>query len=60
MILNDFMALGGEGLGVTTGAIRTEPLSIVDLDALIAYLRKLPQPVHAPAEVRIVAQKGSE
>jgi hypothetical protein len=54
------MALGGEGLGVTTGAIRTEPLSIVDLDALIAYLRKLPQPVHAPAEVRIVAQKGSE
>jgi 2',3'-cyclic-nucleotide 2'-phosphodiesterase (5'-nucleotidase family) len=60
VILNDFMALGGEGLGVTTGAIRTEPLSIVDLDALIAYLRKLPQPVHAPAEVRIVAQKGSE
>jgi 2',3'-cyclic-nucleotide 2'-phosphodiesterase (5'-nucleotidase family) len=60
VILNDFMALGGEGLGFTTGAIRTEPLSIVDLDALIAYLRKLPQPVRAPAEVRIVAQTGSE
>jgi hypothetical protein len=54
------MALGGEGLGFTRGAIRTEPLSIVDIDALIAYLRKLPQPVHAPTEVRIVSQKGSE
>jgi 2',3'-cyclic-nucleotide 2'-phosphodiesterase/3'-nucleotidase/5'-nucleotidase len=60
VILNDFMALGGEGLGFTRGAIRTEPLSIVDIDALIAYLRKLPQPVHAPTEVRIVSQKGSE
>jgi hypothetical protein len=33
------MALGGEGLGFSTGAIRSEPLGIVDLDALIAYLR---------------------
>ena len=58
VILNDFMALGGEGLGFTTGAIRTEPLSIVDLDAFIAYLRKLPQPVRAPTEVRIVPRKA--
>ena len=58
VILNDFMALGGEGLGFTSGAIRTEPLSVVDLDALIAYLRKLPQPVRAPAEVRIVPRKA--
>jgi 2',3'-cyclic-nucleotide 2'-phosphodiesterase (5'-nucleotidase family) len=60
VILNDFMALGGEGLGFTSGAIRTEPLSIVDIDALIAYLHKLPQPVRAPSEVRVVAQKGTE
>ena len=59
VILNDFMALGGEGLGFTTGASRTEPLSIVDLDALIAYLRKQPQPVRAPAEVRIVSRKAA-
>jgi 5'-nucleotidase len=54
VILNDFSALGGEGLGFTTGAIRSEPLGIVDLDAFIAYLRKLPQPVRAPKEPRII------
>ena len=58
VILNDFMALGGEGLGFTTGALRTETLSIVDLDALIAYLRRQPQPVRAPNEVRIVPRKS--
>jgi hypothetical protein len=58
VILNDFMALGGETLGFTTGVIRSEPLSIIDLDALIAYLRKQPGPVRAPAEVRI-APRGS-
>jgi 2',3'-cyclic-nucleotide 2'-phosphodiesterase/3'-nucleotidase/5'-nucleotidase len=55
VILNDFMALGGEGLGFTSGALRTEPLSVVDLDAFISYLRKLPQPVRAPADVRIAS-----
>ena len=58
VILNDFSALGGEGLGFTTGAIRSEPLGIVDLDALITYLRKLPQPVRAPKEPRIVQPSG--
>ncbi|MFL5618842.1 MAG: 5'-nucleotidase C-terminal domain-containing protein [Gemmatimonadaceae bacterium] len=60
VILNDFMALGGDGLGFTTGALRTEPLSIVDLDALIAHLRKQPQPVRAPAEVRIVPRSAGQ
>jgi 2',3'-cyclic-nucleotide 2'-phosphodiesterase (5'-nucleotidase family) len=60
VILNDFMALGGEGLGFTSGAIRTEPLSVVDLDALIAYLRRLPQPVRAPSEPRIVAHQAGQ
>jgi 2',3'-cyclic-nucleotide 2'-phosphodiesterase (5'-nucleotidase family) len=54
VILNDFSALGGEGLGFTSGAIRSEPLGIIDLDALIAYLRKVPQPVRAPREPRII------
>ena len=58
VILNDFMALGGEGLGFTTGAIRTEPLPLVDLDVLIAYLRRRPQPVRAPVELRIVPRKS--
>jgi hypothetical protein len=54
------MASGGEGLGFTSGAIRSEPLSVVDLDALIAYLRKLPQPVRAPTELRIVHRKAGQ
>jgi 2',3'-cyclic-nucleotide 2'-phosphodiesterase (5'-nucleotidase family) len=60
VILNDFSALGGEGLGFTSGAIRSEPLGIVDLDALIAYLRKLPQPVRAPKDARIVQPAGGQ
>jgi 2',3'-cyclic-nucleotide 2'-phosphodiesterase (5'-nucleotidase family) len=53
VIMTDFLATGGEGLGLATSATRAEPLSIIDLDALIAYLERLPQPVRAPAEVRI-------
>jgi 2',3'-cyclic-nucleotide 2'-phosphodiesterase (5'-nucleotidase family) len=56
VILNDFLATGGEGLGLAANAIKSEPLGVSDLDALITYLRSLPQPVRAPAEVRIVNQ----
>ena len=54
IILNDFLATGGDGLAVTTGAIRTEILSILDLDALITYLESLPQPVQGPMASRII------
>ena len=54
LVLNDFLATGGDGLGVTTGAIRTEILPIVDLDALVAYLTSRAQPVVAPADARII------
>jgi 2',3'-cyclic-nucleotide 2'-phosphodiesterase (5'-nucleotidase family) len=54
VILNDFLATGGEGLGLSTSAIKTEVLPIVDLDAMIAYLRSLPQPVRAPTGVRVI------
>ncbi|MEP6998983.1 MAG: 5'-nucleotidase C-terminal domain-containing protein [bacterium] len=53
LILNDFLATGGDGLGVTTGAIRTEILPIVDLDAFVEYLKSRQQPVQAPTDVRI-------
>jgi 2',3'-cyclic-nucleotide 2'-phosphodiesterase (5'-nucleotidase family) len=53
IVLNNFMAEGGEGLGLSAGAIRREQLGIIDLDALVSYLKTLPQPVHAPTEVRI-------
>ncbi|CAN5294612.1 5'-nucleotidase C-terminal domain-containing protein [soil metagenome] len=54
IILNDFLVTGGDGLAVTTGALRTEILTIADLDALVEYLKSLPQPVRAPAELRII------
>jgi len=52
VIVNDFMATGGEGMGPPSGA-RSTPLNVVDLDALVLYLRSLPSPVRAPAESRI-------
>jgi 2',3'-cyclic-nucleotide 2'-phosphodiesterase (5'-nucleotidase family) len=54
LILNDFLATGGDGLGVAAGAIRTEILQVADLDALVEHLRGLPQPVRAPADTRFI------
>ena len=59
LILNDFLATGGEGLGVTSGAIRTDILPTLDLDAFVEYLKSLPQPVQAPTETRITAVPAS-
>ena len=53
VILNDFLATGGEGYNAGGRATASRPLNIVDLDALIDYLRMLPEPITAPSEVRI-------
>jgi 2',3'-cyclic-nucleotide 2'-phosphodiesterase (5'-nucleotidase family) len=53
VIMNDFLATGGEGYNAGGRATSSKPLNIVDLDALIDYLRMLPTPIVAPAEVRI-------
>ncbi len=58
LVMNNFMASGGDGLALGAEALRTEPLPIIDLDALIDYLEQMPQPVRAPTERRIV-QVGS-
>jgi 2',3'-cyclic-nucleotide 2'-phosphodiesterase/3'-nucleotidase/5'-nucleotidase len=55
VILNDFLATGGDGLGLESGAIESEILPIVDLDAFVSYLRSLPQPVRAPVAHRLIA-----
>ena len=52
VIVNDFMATGGDGMGPPQGA-QSIPLGIVDLDALVSYLKSLPSPVRAPQETRI-------
>jgi len=54
VIMNDFMVTGGDGLGLGERAISTEPLDIVDLDALIAYVRAQPGAVEPPARGRLV------
>lgn len=53
VILNDFLATGGEGYNAAGRATASRPLNIVDLDALIDYLQWLPEPISAPAEARI-------
>ena len=53
VIVNDFLATGGEGYNAGKRATAMRPTNIVDLDALIDYLRSLPSPITAPAEVRI-------
>ena len=54
VVLNDFSANGGDRLGFGSLAISTMPANISDLDALIAYLSSLPQPVAPPADVRVI------
>ncbi len=53
VIVNDFLATGGEGYDAGMRATSVKPLNIVDLDALIDYLRSLPSPITAPTEVRV-------
>jgi 2',3'-cyclic-nucleotide 2'-phosphodiesterase (5'-nucleotidase family) len=53
VIVNDFLATGGEGYNAGGRATASHPLSVVDLDALIDYLRTLPAPIQAPSEIRI-------
>jgi 2',3'-cyclic-nucleotide 2'-phosphodiesterase (5'-nucleotidase family) len=54
VVLNDFSANGGDHLGFGQLAISTTPANIVDLDAFIAYLSSLPQPVAPPADERVI------
>ena len=58
VIVNDFLATGGEGHNAGQRATSMKSTNIVDLDALIDYLRSLPSPITAPAEVRITAVTG--
>jgi 2',3'-cyclic-nucleotide 2'-phosphodiesterase/3'-nucleotidase/5'-nucleotidase len=53
VIVNDFLATGGEGYNAGGRATSARPLNIVDLDALIDYLKSLPEPISAPTEIRI-------
>ena len=54
LAMNDFLVTGGDALALGERPIKLEDLKTVDVDALAAYLRKLPQPVVAPADVRMI------
>ncbi|HEY6059485.1 MAG TPA: 5'-nucleotidase C-terminal domain-containing protein [Gemmatimonadales bacterium] len=47
----DFLANGGDGFAMLTTAPRVDA-GVVDIDAIIAYLGVVPQPVSAPGDVR--------
>lgn len=53
VVINDFMLTGGSGLGFPGQPVSSEPININDLDALIAYLKALPQPVTVVQERRV-------
>jgi hypothetical protein len=52
--MNDFMATGRFGVELSHASRSTAPLKIVDLDALVAYLRAQSGPVPPPAGARLV------
>jgi 5'-nucleotidase len=51
LVVSDFLASGGSGFAMLKGVAAT-PVGLSDLDALIAYLKVLPQPVDAPGDAR--------
>lgn len=51
----DYLAAGGSGYAMLRGRPAVN-VGVTDLDAVIAYLRRQPQPVRAPAEARIAGQ----
>jgi len=58
LVMSDFMASGGDELDVSTGAISVDETGLVDLDALIAWIRGLPSPVRAPRDQRMVPRSS--
>jgi 5'-nucleotidase len=55
IVINDFMLAGGSRMGFDAPLIRQEALNLSDIDALIAYLGRAPQPVAAPRDARLVS-----
>ena len=50
----DFLATGvGDGFAAFGRSLSQTPTGVVDLDALITYIQNMPQPIRAPADVRV-------
>lgn len=57
LVMTDFLAAGGDGLGLTERALSVEELTTVDVEALADYLRSRPSPVRAPTDARLIPEK---
>ncbi|MGH7477385.1 MAG: bifunctional metallophosphatase/5'-nucleotidase, partial [Longimicrobiales bacterium] len=53
VVVNDFMAEGGDGFGMLQRTRSRSNTGVVDLDALVDYLESLPRPVRFRAEPRL-------
>lgn len=56
LAVNDFLAGGKDGFAMLAG-LPQERTGIVDTDALVNYLRRLPQPVELPADDRFILRR---
>ena len=54
LAINDFLACGREGFAMLP-SLHPERTGIYDIDALVNYLRRLPQPIDLPSDDRFVA-----
>ena len=57
VVMTDFLAAGGDDLGITDPAQSVRELPILDRDALADYLRSRPSPVRPPTDARIISVK---
>ncbi|HET9984663.1 MAG TPA: 5'-nucleotidase C-terminal domain-containing protein, partial [Longimicrobiales bacterium] len=57
--VNDFLAGQGDAFAAFADPVARKDTGIVDLDALIDYLKAQPQPVHAPADARLRAEAAA-
>jgi 2',3'-cyclic-nucleotide 2'-phosphodiesterase / 3'-nucleotidase / 5'-nucleotidase len=55
LVLSNFLLGGGDGLGLAADAVKTEPVGIPDIDALVNYIRAQRQPLRVPFESRLTA-----
>jgi 2',3'-cyclic-nucleotide 2'-phosphodiesterase / 3'-nucleotidase / 5'-nucleotidase len=57
--VNEFLASGvGDGYEALGRGLSERPTGVPDLDALIEYIRSLPQPIRAPQDVRLRAVRS--
>jgi 5'-nucleotidase len=56
LAVDDFLAAGGDGYNMLVG-LPVEPGGMLDVDGLITYLRRLPQPVEFVARPGFVSTR---